>query len=374
MAYIVRTVFLFLMGLWLKHQFKRELSFNSLKIVMMQVFLPAVIFYLILTNKDGISEIGLWNIVVATLFLNFITFACAKYVLPVLFPKLGQKIINTNAVMLSAYAPCITVVPIAAAVSTNINATYAVLFDIGDKFFIFVVLFGYISLQVQEKSAGLWHNAKFFFRKIILQPINLALFLSLFLSSQGVSFDQLPSILQQLVVDIKGPLLILIPIFIAGVVNFENLSRTLVSVLMYKYGFGFVMSGLFLMLFPNVLTAGLGLLAVTAPLACSSMWAKQNLMEFDPEQVAKQFDLAFADDLFTNSFGISLILNFLIFSIGDSFVNPPLLLSCGLGLIAAATLFYRASEVTRIPQPALQAAERPLSEAGLSRGTTRSRK
>ena len=128
-----------------------ELSFKSIKIFMMQVFLPAVIFYLILTNKEGISQIGFWNIVVATLFLTFLTFVCAKYILPKLLPNLGKRIINTNAVMLSAYAPCITVVPIAAAISTDINATYAALFDIGDKFFIFVILFGYISLQVQEK-------------------------------------------------------------------------------------------------------------------------------------------------------------------------------------------------------------------------------
>ena len=140
MVYIARTIVLFLIGLWLKHKFKGELSFKSIKIVMMQVFLPAVIFYLILTNKEGVSEAGLWNIVAATLFLNFLTFGFAKFVLPQLLPRLGKKIINTSTVMLSAYAPCVTVVPIAAAVSTNMNATYAALFDIGDKFFIFVIL------------------------------------------------------------------------------------------------------------------------------------------------------------------------------------------------------------------------------------------
>ena len=161
------------------------------------------------------------------------------------------------------------------------------------------------------------------------------------MSSQGITFDSLPSIVQQVVVDIKAPLLILIPIFIAGVVSFENLSKTLLSVLLYKYGFGFVVSGLFLLLFPNVITVGLGLLLVTAPLASSSMWAKQNLIEFDHDVVSRKFDLAFADDLFTNSFGISLILNFLIFSIGEFAVNPPLLLGLGVVLIGSATLCYR---------------------------------
>lgn len=56
MVYVIRTIVLFMIGLWLKNKFKEELSFKSIKIVMMQVFLPAVIFYLILTNKEGISE------------------------------------------------------------------------------------------------------------------------------------------------------------------------------------------------------------------------------------------------------------------------------------------------------------------------------
>ena len=356
MVYVIRTIVLFLIGLWLKHQFKGELSFKSIKIVMMQVFLPAVIFYLILTNKEGISENGLWMIIVATLALNFITFGFAKFVLPKLLPNLGKKIINTNAVMLSAYAPCITVVPIAAAISTNINATYAALFDIGDKFFIFVILFAYISFQVQEKSAGFLHNIVYFLKKIILQPINLALILSLVLSSQNIVFEDLPSVIQQIIVDIKSPLLILIPIFIAGVVSFENLSKTLVSVLMYKYGFGFIVSAIFLLLFPGVITAGLGLLVVTAPLASSSMWAKQNLVEFDKEKVSQKFDLDFADDLFTNSFGISLILNFLIFSLGESVVNPNLLLILGTGLmVTASAVHYRSLKANR--QAQLLAAE-----------------
>ena len=351
MVYIIRTIVLFMIGLWLKNQFKEELSFKSIKIVMMQVFLPAVIFYLILTNKEGISENGLWMIVVATLALNFLTFGFAKFVLPKLLPSLGKKIINTNAVMLSAYAPCITVVPIAAAISTNINATYAALFDIGDKFFIFVILFAYISLQVQEKSAGFLHNASYFLKKIILQPINLALILSLVLSSQNIVFEDLPNVVQQIIVDIKSPLLILIPIFIAGVVSFENLSKTLLSVLMYKYGFGFVVSAIFLLLFPGVITAGLGLLVVTAPLASSSMWAKQNLMEFNKEKVSQKFDLDFADDLFTNSFGISLILNFLIFSIGEPVVNPNLLLILGVSLmVTASMLHYRSRKTVRRAQ------------------------
>jgi len=350
-----------MIGLWLKHKFKEELSFKSIKIVMMQVFLPAVIFYLILTNKEGISENGLWMIVVATLALNFLTFGFAKFILPKLLPGLGKKIINTNAVMLSAYAPCITVVPIAAAISTNVNATYAALFDIGDKFFIFVILFAYISLQVQEKSSGLLHSASFFLKKIVLQPINLALFLSLILSSQNVVFDDLPSVVQQVIVDIKAPLLILIPIFIAGVVSFENVSKTLLSVLMYKYGFGFVVSAIFLLLFPGVISAGLGLLVVAAPLASSSMWAKQNLMEFDNEKVSEKFDLDFADDLFTNSFGISLILNFLIFSIGESVVNSNFLLIMGFSLmIIASILYYRSKKATRESQ--LIAVEESIEE------------
>lgn len=366
MVYLVRTLVLFCIGLWLKGQFKSELNFNSIKIVMMQVFLPAVIFYLILSNKDGVSQVGLWSMLCATLLLNILTFWAAKYILPLLLPRLGQKVINTNSVMLSAYAPCITVVPIAAAVSTNINATYAVLFDIGDKLFIFVVLFGYISLKVKEKSLGLMHNLKFFTKKILLQPINLALFLSLFLSSQNITLDTLPPLFQQVLADIKAPLLILIPIFMAGVINFKNLSRTLLSILLYKYGFGFLVSAICLLLFPQLTAAGLGLLVITAPLACSSMWAKQNLMEFDQQKVSSQFDLTFADDLFTNSFAISLLLNFAIFSIGEAAVNPPLILGLGVALIILAVVLYRTGASPQVVETSanLESQQPQLVEVG----------
>lgn len=364
--YLIRTIILFCLGLWLKRQFKSELNFNSIKIVMMQVFLPAVIFYLILSNKDGISQVGLWTMFFATLFLNIITFVSAKHILPRLLPRLGQKVINTNAIMLSAYAPCITVVPIAAAISTNINATYAVLFDIGDKLFIFVALFGYISLKVKEKSLGLVHNLKFFASKILLQPINLALFLSLLLSSQNITLETFPPVFQQVLADIKAPLLILVPIFIAGVINFKNLSRTLLCILLYKYGFGFLVSAICLLLFPQLTAAGLGLLVITAPLACSSMWAKQNLMEFDQQKVSSQFDLNFADDLFTNSFAISLLLNFAIFSIGESAVNPPLILTIGVAFIILAVTLYRAGKPTQVEakvdaQPLVEVGSQPVS-------------
>ena len=341
MAYLVRTLILFFIGVWLKWRFKDDLNFKTIKIIMMQVFLPAVIFYLILTNKTEIAELNFWNVIIATLGLNVLTFIFARFILPGLLPGLGRKIINTNAVMLSAYAPCVTVVPIAAAISTNANATYAALFDIGDKFFIFIVLFAYISIQVQEKNKNLISSAWFFFRKIILQPINLALITSLLLSSQGIQFDDLNPVLQQVIIDIKNPLLILIPIFIAGVVKFENFSTKLLSVLMCKYGFGLLVSSAFLYAFPNIISADLGLLVITAPLASSSLWAKQNLMEFSQERINHKFDLQFADDLFTNSFGISLILNFTIFSVGDSFVNPYWLLVGGISLITLSMLCYR---------------------------------
>ena len=281
MTYLVRTIVLFLIGLWLKRKFRAELNFNSIKIVMMQVFLPAVIFFLILNRESSVGALSLWSIVAATLFLNIFTFACACYLLPRLLPGLNRRKINTNAVMLSAYAPCITVVPLAAALSTDVNATYAALFDIGDKFFIFVMLFAYISLKLQVKAGSLGDSVWNFLRKIVLQPINLALLSSLFLSSQGITLSSLPPMVQQLIVDIKSPLLILIPIFIAGVIDLGNFSRTLVSVLSYKYGFGLCCAAIFLYFFPGVISAGLGLLVVTAPLASSSLWAKQNLTEFE---------------------------------------------------------------------------------------------
>jgi len=102
-----------------------------------------------------------------------------------------------------------------------------------------------------------------------------------------------------------------------------------------------------LICFPSVAAAGLGLLVVTAPLASASMWAKQNLMEFDRDKVSQKFDLDFADDLFTNSFGVSLILNFLIFSIGEPVVNPVLLLSVGSSLIVGAALCYRSERLEK---------------------------
>ena len=351
MSYLVRTLVLFCIGIWLKYKFKDSLNFNSLKILMMQVFLPAVIFYLILTNNTAMSELHVWNVIAATLGLNIITFVFARFVLPALLPKLGKKIINTNAVMLSAYAPCVTVVPIAAAISTNTNATYAALFDIGDKFFIFIILFAYIAIETQEKGLSLLSNTWLFFRKIVLQPINLALIASLVLVGLGIQFDDLPPTLKQVIIDIKSPLLILIPLFIAGVVELENISSKLITVLMCKYGFGFVIAALFLYAFPDVISANLGLLIVTAPLASSSLWAKQNLMEFNEEKVNRKFDLQFADDLFTNSFGISLILNFALFSIGDSVVQPSWLMIVGLGLLGIASLYYRIKIIVNSKQP-----------------------
>ena len=147
--------------------------------------------------------------------------------------------------------------------------------------------------------------------------------------------------MQQLIIDIKSPLLILIPIFIAGVIDFRNFSRTLVSVLSYKYGFGLCCAAIFLYFFPGVISAGLGLLVVTAPLASSSLWAKQNLTEFDRELVSKEFDLEFAEDLFSNSFGISLLLNYVIFLIGEPIVNPLGIGVVGLLLIGTAMFISR---------------------------------
>lgn len=351
MAYLVQTIVLFFIGIWLKYRFKDDLNFNSIKILMMQVFLPAVIFYLILTNNTGVTELHVWNIVAATLGLNFITFIFARFFLPAILPKLGKRIINTNAVMLSAYAPCITVVPIAAALSTNTHATYAALFDIGDKFFIFIILFAYISIEAQDKGHSFIDKTWLFFRKIILQPINLALLASLLLVGLGIEFNELSTILQEVIISIKNPLLILIPIFIAGVVEIENISSTLLAVLMCKYGFGFLVASAFLYVFPDVISANLGLLVLTAPLASSSLWAKQNLLEFNQEKINRKFDLQFADDLFTNSFGISLILNFSIFSIGDVFVQPFWLMIAGISLLVIAGFCYRIKIIIDSKQP-----------------------
>jgi hypothetical protein len=335
-----------LLGIFLRGKLGKEDQKKGLKVVILDLALPAMIFVALLGIKMD-SELLLLPLLV--LAWNGVMFAVGYYVLPWMGIAPHSPQHRTWLLLFPSLAPGLSCFPFIIEYLGEEALAWAALGDVGNKFF--VLVFSYLLAmswyyRVHSLNSGTSRDkVKSLLLAMLKEPINLVLLAALVLLSLGLNLESLPGFLQETVGMVKDLMTPMILLFIGiSVVLKWNPIKKIISVLFLRAGISLLISGLLISLFPFSSSAAV-LFAVVLPLSSASFWpfahmaAVTQLESAHSEPLRKKtFDMELAINVLAVSLPFSTLLILGIFSAGDYFVNPSAVLGLGAVLIAVPLL------------------------------------
>ncbi|MCH7408690.1 permease [Belliella sp. DSM 111904] len=322
-------ILLIVLGLVLKRKFTQPEQHKGLKMIILDVALPAMIFVALLkieVNPD------LLILPVLALLFNILFLLISKYALPVLGIEQGTASMRTLLLLLPSLAPGLTCFPFVVSYLGEDVLAWAALADIGNKFFVLVLAYllaiSWYYKHHQLKKASTKDRVKQLLLAMLKEPINLVMISAIILLSFGINMESLPVFMSEAILMMKDMMTPLVLLFIGIAVVFKwDQLRMLAGMLLFRAGITFVISGIFVALVPMPIEAVL--LAVVFPQSAVSFWPFAHMsairsMELSDEskKVKPTFDLELGVNLLALSMPFSTLLILGIFSSGTYFTNP----------------------------------------------------
>jgi len=353
------------LGLLLQKKIAKN-DLKGVKTLILSVALPAVIFIALLKIK---LESSLLIFPALALSFNLIMLVASKYFLGASLPKEDDSKKRTVMMLMPSLAPGLSCFPFIVVYLGDDSLALAALADVGNKIFGLILLYmlamhWYQLRAVKDLRASTKSKLRSLILSLLNEPINLVIVAGLVLLGLGLNLASLPSFLQNTILSIKVLMTPLVLLFIGMAVRIKSGEFGLIlSLLTRRAGITFLLSSIFVFLFP-VMTPALVLLLVVFPQSACSFWpfahmsAVSSLEEKD-EQKKPTFDINFAVNILACSlpFSTILIIGVLLFS--EFFINPINILVTGIAMIAISFLPVLLSKLRR-----------SISTKGLKNGQT----
>lgn len=337
-------ILLIVIGLLLQNKLKNEDQKKGLKTIILTIALPAMIFVALLkieVNPD------LLILPVLALCFNIVMILLTRYTLPFFGIKGDTPAMRTLTLLLPSLAPGLTCFPFIAEYLGDDMLAWAALSDIGNKIFVLILTYllamswYYKNQQLEAKSSG--QKIKELLLAMISEPINLVIIVAIVLLSMGFSLTSLPVFLSESILMMKTLMtpLVLIFIGVAVILKWDQL-RMITSLLIFRAGFTFLLSGLFIWLVP-LPSEAVVILAVVFPQSAVSFWPFAHMsavrkVEHENEQQKHNptFDLEMGINVLAVSMPFSTLLILGVFTSGSFFTNSLNVLSVGAILTLVA--------------------------------------
>ncbi|MCH7403357.1 permease [Belliella kenyensis] len=322
-------ILLIVLGLILKRKFTQPEQQKGLKMIILDIALPAMIFVALL--KIEINPDLLILPILALLF-NILFLVISKYALPVLGIEQGTASMRTLLLLLPSLAPGLTCFPFVVSYLGEDVLAWAALADIGNKFFVLVLAYllaiSWYYKHHQLKKASTKDRVKQLLLAMLKEPINLVMISAIILLSFGINMEALPVFISEAILMMKDMMTPLVLLFIGIAVVFKwDQLRMLAGMLLFRAGVTFTISGIFVAMVPMPIEAIL--LAVVFPQSAVSFWPFAHMsairsMELGDEskKTKPTFDLELGVNLLALSMPFSTLLILGIFSSGTYFTNP----------------------------------------------------
>ncbi|MGB7393427.1 MAG: permease [Pricia sp.] len=328
------------LGLLLQKKIAKQ-DLKGIKTVILSVALPAVIFVALLKIK---LESSLLIFPLLALAFNFIMFLASKYVLSTSFSKTEGAKERTANMLLPSLAPGLSCFPFIVVYLGDDSLALAALADVGNKIFVLILLY-MLAMHWYHRRAlkNIQTSSKSKLKDLALalfnEPINMVIIVGLLLLAFGLNLESLPTFLQNTVLNLKMIMTPLVLLFIGMAVRLKSGEFGLIlSLLSRRAGITFLLSALFVFVWPS-LSPALMLLLVVFPQSACSFWPFAHMsavsaLEDTDEQKKPTFDIDFAVNVLACSLPFSTILVIGIFSFDKLFIDPIILLASGAAFIA----------------------------------------
>lgn len=233
----------------------------------------------------------------------------------------------------------------------------AALADVGNKIFVLILLYmlgmhWYHARAVKDLVATTSSKLKGLFLSMLNEPINLVIIVALVLLGFGLSLSSFPEFLENTIVKMSLIMTPLVLLFIGMAVRIKFREFGFIfSLLMRRAGITFLLSAIFVFLFP-ALAAPMILFIVVFPQSACSFWPFAHMsavstLEEKDEQKKPTFDINFAVNILACSMPFSTILIISIFSFSEFFVNPVVLTVTGIIMVAVTYIPYLITKLKR---------------------------
>ncbi len=322
-------ILLIILGLILKRKFTHPDQNKGLKMIILDVALPAMIFVALL--KIEINP-DLLVLPIFALIFNLLLLGIAKYALPFFGIEVNSASMRTLLLLLPSLAPGLTCFPFVVEYLGEDILALAALSDIGNKVFVLILAYllaiSWYYKHHQLKSVSSAQRIKQLLFAMIKEPINVVMLTAILLLSMGINMERLPIFLSQSILMMKDMMtpLVLLFIGIAVVFKWEQL-RMLTGLLLFRAGVIFLISGVFILLVP--MSPEMILLAVVFPQSAVSFWPFAHMSAIRSMEVGQAelktnptFNLELGVNLLALSMPFSTLLILGVFSSGTYFTNP----------------------------------------------------
>lgn len=343
-------------GSLLRSKLQGKPSLLGVKVLILSVALPAMIFVAIL--KIDIQPQLLFLPILALAF-NLIMFAAAGKLLPWLGLAKNDKQRRTLQMLFPSLAPGLSCFPFLIEYLGEESLALGALADVGNKVFGLILLYllamhWYYRSQTAPKQGE--NMVRSLLLSLVKEPINLMIIGALVLLSLDIRLDDLPAFFQQTVGRLSGMMTTLILLFIGMAVKLSRKQiGPVLSLLTLRSGLAFGLAAIALLVMPG-LSPILMLTLIAFPQSSCSFWpyahmaTVERLEEGSDSPTEKTFDTDLALTILAYSLPFSTILILTICSVGTFFANPLVIGGCAVGMIMLSFILKGLSRT----QPALR--------------------
>lgn len=341
------------LGLLLQKKVAKE-DLKGIKTLILSVALPATIFVALL--KIELKGSLLVFPLIALVF-NFIMAIATKYLLASSLPNNEGAKKRTLTMLLPSLAPGLSCFPFIIVYLGDEYLALAALADVGNKIFVLILLYmlgmhWYHARAVKDLVATTSSKLKGLFVSMLNEPINLVIIVAMVLLGFGLTLSSFPEFLENTIVKMSLIMTPLVLLFIGMAVRIKFREFGFIfSLLMRRAGITFLLSAIFVFLFP-ALAAPMILFVVVFPQSACSFWPFAHMsavstLEEKDEQKKPTFDINFAVNILACSMPFSTILIISIFSFSEFFVNPVVLVVTGITMVAITYIPYLITKLKR---------------------------
>lgn len=335
----ISLIVMILLGYFLRGKLDRDEHRKGLKVVILDLALPAMIFVALMGIK---MDADLLFLPVFVLAWNGIMFGVGYFGLPMMGIAKGSPQYRTWLLLLPSLAPGLSCFPFLIEYLGEDALAWGALSDFGNK--IFVLLFSYFIATTWYYRVHRIHHAsngekiRQLFWAMVKEPINLVLVLAMVLLSFGWTIQSLPKVLVETVQILKEIMTPLILLFIGmSVILKWKQIQSILLLLMLRAGICLIISGLIVSVI-SLSSVSAILLVVVFPLSSCSFWPFAHMsgirqMELKENAQIKIFDLELGLNILAISLPFSTLLILGIFSAGEYFVSPVPVVGLGAILI-----------------------------------------
>lgn len=347
-AKTLSLVALIAIGLCLRKTLRKAEHHQTLKVLILNLALPAIIFVALMNTQ---MRAGLIWLPVCAMVFNFAMLGVTWLALPKLYGiQSGSADMRTLALLIPSLAPGLSCFPFLLEYIGKESLALGSITDLGNK--IYVLIFCYVLTmhwyfrQAQGPKVGNHRKKRLraLFATLMREPVNLAILVALILLGLGIHFQDLPTFASDPIILLSGLMTPLVLLFIGITVRFKwSQFRVIISLLFFRSGVTFLFSGLCLLAFPG-LSSEMAMLAVVFPQSAVSFWPLAHISavsvlesrQNDGRTFMRTFNPQLALNVLALSLPFSACVSLAVFSTNRVFVQVPTLFAVGGVLLSMA--------------------------------------